>query len=824
MLPLTQRLAFALFALVTLTLGARGFYRLFLRIVRGRRDPDQRTDLPVRRLWHALRTTLLQERVFKKRRILSTFHAFIFYAFVLYLLVNAVDAVEGYTTLNLFATGPAHAVYGFLADLFSVLAIVGVFAFVLRRFALPQRSDFRFNPRTLLHPDVRSGYLQRDSLIVSAFIVLHLASRIVGNAARVAQTGPDSAEPVSSFLARLIEPAHAEACRIFGYWGALGSVLLFLAYFPYSKHIHILLAPVKYFFRRTQSSGELPALKLDALLSPEPDQPAPELGAETLADFGWPRLLDAYACIQCNRCQDVCPATRTGKSLSPSALEINKRMALNTIAGEVSPFALTGQAAFEQGASPGSPLLGAILSEEALWACTTCGACLEVCPTADEPMLDLIDLRRHQVMLAGEFPAQLQTAFRGMERAKNPWGLAREKRMAWAEGLNVPTTEQDPDPDVLYWVGCAASYDPAAQKTARAVVQLLAAAGVRYAVLGNRECCTGDSARRAGNEMLYQELATANIATLDTVKPKRILASCPHCLNAIGTEYKQLGGHYQAMHHTEFFDELLREGRLKPHALHTTITFHDPCYLGRHRGTYDQPRSILHILSNDVVELPRNQSNAFCCGAGGAQFWKEEEPGDERIADNRMREAVSTLSQASGDRVLAVGCPFCKSMLQSSTPASTSPVAIKDIAELLLESIQTATPALTPPAQPPKDRHSERSAAEPKELHPVPSHESDAPRLASETREGKTFEAQDPQATTVIPSEDKSLPDGTAAESAKPERRKWAPKKNTDLTPADPVAPTAQPSANATGLTPSLNESDSPSPTRKKWKPGAPGS
>ena len=813
MLPLTQRLAFALFALVTLTLGARGFYRLYRRLARGRRDPDLRTDQPLSRIWYALRTTLLQERVFKMRRILSTFHAFIFYAFVLYLLVNLVDALEGYVNLDLFATGPAHTVYGFLADLFSVLAILGVLAFVLRRFALPQRSDFRFNPRTLLHPDVRSGAMQRDSLIVSAFIVFHVASRIVGNSARVALTEQDPAEPFSSLLARAIPPAHAEAFRIFGYWGALGSVLLFLAYFPYSKHIHILLAPVKYFFRRTQSSGELPAMNLDL------DATQPEVGAETLADLGWPRLLDAYACIQCNRCQDVCPATQTGKSLSPSALEINKRMALNTITSEVSPFSLTSRSAFEQGASAGDPLLGAILSDEALWACTTCGACLDVCPTADEPMLDLIDIRRHQVMLAGDFPAQLQTAFRGMERAKNPWGLAKEKRFAWADGLNVPTTDEDPDPDVLYWVGCAASYDPAAQKTARAVVQLLAAAGVRYAVLGNRECCTGDSARRAGNEVLYQELATTNIATLNAAKPKRILASCPHCLNALGTEYRQLGGNYQTMHHTEFFDELLREGKLKPRTLDTTITFHDPCYLGRHRGTYDQPRSILNILSNDVVELPRNRSNAFCCGAGGAQFWKEEEPGDERIADNRMREAVSTLSTGPGEKVLAVGCPFCKSMLQSSTPASTSPVAIKDIAELLLESVQVGVVAPTP-AKDLFQPSPERSGA------PQPAL-SLSKGLASETWECKTSEAQFPQQATVIPNEvhaPASLPD-TQDEfppSRKPERIKWAPKKPADPTPTDPLPPTEHATASPQpDPTPVPDPTDLPSPTRKKWKPGA---
>ena len=279
----------------------------------------------------------------------------------------------------------------------------------------------------------------------------------------------------------------------------------------------------------------------------------PRLGAEKLEDLEWPRLLDAYACIQCNRCQDVCPASATGKALSPAALEINKRMELNVIASHPSPFTLKA-APFETGASTAHPLLEFAISEEAVWACTTCGACMQVCPVQDEQMLDIIDIRRQQVMVAGEFPAQLQTAFRGMERAQNPWGLSRDKRFEWAEGLNVPTIDENPEPDIIYWVGCAASYDPGAQKVARAFVQLLDKAGVNYAVLGKKEACTGDSARRAGNEFLYQTLAQENIQTLNQVRPKLIVATCPHCMNMIGNEYPQLGGHYQTMHHTEYLE------------------------------------------------------------------------------------------------------------------------------------------------------------------------------------------------------------------------------------------------------------------------------
>ncbi len=304
-------------------------------------------------------------------------------------------------------------------------------------------------------------------------------------------------------------------------------------------------------------------------------------------------------------------------------------------------------------------------------------------------MLDIIDIRRNQVMMEGEFPVQLQTAFRGMERAKNPWGINHDKRLDWADGLQVKTTEENQEPDVLYWVGCAASYDPQAQKTARAFVQLLNYADVNFAVLGKKECCTGDSARRAGNELLYRELADQNIATLNQVKPKLIVASCPHCMNAIGNEYKQIGGSYSVMHHTQYLESLMSTGKLDAARLDASITYHDPCYLGRHNGVYDAPRNVLHVLGDEMLELDRNRENSFCCGAGGAQFWKEEEPGSERVSENRFREVKEQLSSSKHEKTLAVGCPFCKSML-SSTPGKSDAdgIVVKDVAELLLESVQ----------------------------------------------------------------------------------------------------------------------------------------
>ncbi len=679
MLPLSQKYAFLMFALITMAWGAHGFFRLYLRVRRGCPDRDVRTDRIVQRLWVALRTTLSQSRTFQKRTIVSLFHAFVFYGFVFYILVNAVDAVEGYANFSISSSNVPGAIYNLLADVLSFLVLVGVVALVIRRFFLPARRDFRFNANTLLHPDVRRGYISWDSLLVSAFILLHVTSRAVGAGARLAQRGPDEFEPFATALSHLFTPQNAYAWRIFGYWGALGSVLLFLSYFPYTKHVHIFIAPMKYFFARRSGSGVLPLV--DVNLEPEGQTAEiPQIGAKRLEDLTWPRLLDAYACIQCNRCQDVCPATATGKSLSPAAMEINKRMELNHLSGS--------RSGFETGLSSPHPLLQFALTPEAAWACTTCGACMQVCPVQDEQMLDIIDIRRNQVMMEGEFPVQLQTAFRGMERSKNPWGINHDKRMDWAQGLPVKTTDENPDADVLYWVGCAASYDPQAQKTARALVQLLNYAGVNFAVLGKKECCTGDSARRAGNELLYRELADQNIATLNAVKPKLIVASCPHCMNAIGNEYRQIGGSYEVMHHTQYLESLVSSGKLDVDRLDASITYHDPCYLGRHNGVYEAPRNVLRVLGNELLEMDRSRENAFCCGAGGAQFWKEEEPGRERVSENRFREAEQRLNSATSAKTLAVGCPFCKSML-GSTPGKSDAdgIAIKDVAELLLESV-----------------------------------------------------------------------------------------------------------------------------------------
>ncbi len=408
------------------------------------------------------------------------------------------------------------------------------------------------------------------------------------------------------------------------------------------------------------------------------DESIESFGVSRLEDLGWEQLIDAYACIMCFRCQQVCPAYNTGKILSPAALEINKRYFLNYFGSTIA----SGQP------SP-RKLVEFAIPPEAVWACTACGACIDICPVNNEPMRDILDIRRSLVLTENAFPLQLQTAFRGMERNVNPWNIPPTERLRWAEGIRVPTIDENPFPDILWWVGCAPATDMRAQKVARAFAQVLNSAGVNYAVLGQHEQCNGDSARRAGNEYLFNELASSNVEILNGVAPPRIVTTCPHCLHTLKNEYPAFGGHYQVIHHSQFIHELLANGKLvldvpdETEESARTITYHDPCYLGRHNHITREPRRDLVNLNYSFKELPRHAYKSFCCGAGGAQMWKEEEHGTEHVSANRFKEA-----QATGADVLAVACPFCMIMLTDAKKAYNSEMQVLDIAELIAARLE----------------------------------------------------------------------------------------------------------------------------------------
>lgn len=673
MLSPIEKMLFVLLAIFAIGATYHGFREMALAINRG--GGRLHFDGLFQRAWRALRIYITQETTLKTRRWTSLIHWGVVIGFTFYFLVNAFDLLIGFIptfedTLKSF--GFLYDGYRLLADVLSVVVIVGVIYFILRRLVLPNRAELTYHENVLLHPKVRQGGQIKDSMIVAGFILIHVGARFLGEAVIVADHGFDAFMPFASATSVLFAGFDAgalDASRHLFWWLALGGILLFLPYFPYTKHAHLFMAPLNYLTRPERTSlGELEPIDFE-------DEDKEQFGAEKIEHLTKTQIFDAYACIQCNRCQDVCPAYVTGKELSPSALEVNKRYMLREHAS-----------ALAAGEESEWSLLGTVISESAVWACTACGACVDICPVGDEPMYDILDIRRHQVLMESEFPAELQDAFNGMERQGNPWGVG-ESRLGWTEGLpfEVPTVEDNPAFDVLYWTGCAVSYDPRAQETARALVKVLHAAGVSFAVLGEAENCTGDVARRAGNEYLYYELATANVETLNEVAPKRIVATCPHCLHNLGKEYHQFGGDYEVIHHTELIQELIEAGRLPQSAnpqSWSNVTFHDPCYLGRHNGIVDAPREVLKGMGANAVEMPRHGTNSFCCGAGGAQFWKEEEHGDQAVNVARYDEAIST-----GANTLAVGCPFCMQMFESARAERPDGPDVKDIVEMIADAM-----------------------------------------------------------------------------------------------------------------------------------------
>lgn len=669
MLTPVEKIVFLFLATISLYFTRR-FFRQMIRIIRRGEGSLYVADVPAR-LWRALEITVSQRTVFRTRLSTSLMHGFVAWGFLFYFLINAGDLIEGYIDAEFLGTGILGGLYRLIGDVLSVFIIVGVVYFLIRRFLI-NTLTLQFRDNVKMQPKVRSG-LKRDSLLVGLFILVHVGARFMGETFWVALHEGDAWQPFAAAVAGQwdnISHGALETSEHVMWWLALGTVLAFVPYFPYTKHAHLFMGPINYFSRPVRISlGALDPLDFE-------DEDREQFGASRLEHLTKTQLLDSFACIMCNRCQEACPAYVTGKELSPAALEINKRYEIKQ-----------QMSAFAAGEPSVASLLDFAISTSAVWACTTCGACIEICPVGNEPMFDILDIRRDQVLTQGEFPHELLGAFRGMENNGNPWQMG-ESRMAWAKGLNVPTVEDTDDFEVLFWVGCAGAFDPGAQQTARALVRILHAARVKFAVLGEAEICTGDSARRAGNEYLFYEMALMNIETLNELDPPRIMTMCPHCFHTISNEYPQFGGQYEVVHYAEFINELLQEGRLKFDDSKTeSVTYHDPCYLGRHNGVFDEPRFVLGAAGVAVIEMARTGKNAFCCGAGGSQFWKEEEQGAGRVSIERYNEATQT-----GSAILAVSCPFCLRMFTdaSQDEETVAELQVKDVAEIVAERLRLA--------------------------------------------------------------------------------------------------------------------------------------
>lgn len=655
------------------------------------------------RLKRTLRYAIAQVRM-RRYPLAGIAHTVIFFGFLVLLLRSLILWGRGFDEsfdFWFFALDqPLGKIYSLFKDVFAVLVLLGALVFVYYRMIarLPRMT------------------LSTEGLIIIWIIVVMMIADILYDGALRARDFHWTFDAVETAATRLIwfEPAGSLLGVVLrsmsfstlgilmhvGFWTHSALVLIFLNLLPYSKHFHVITAVPNVYAQSLAPPGRLPPLvDMDGMLEREET-----LGIKRINQFSWKAILDFYTCTECGRCSDHCPATKTGKKLSPKHFTLDLRDFLykheNAL---VAAKAQTngGAAGGEEGETPehDKDLVDGVIDPEVLWACTTCRACEQECPVFITYVDKFVDMRRYLAQERGEFPNELQTAFRCLESSANPWGFPADERAKWAEGLEVKTIAENPEAPVLFWIGCAPAFDDRAKKVTRATAQLLIKAGVDFAILGNDEQCTGDPARRAGNEYLFQMFARQNVETLNGcgADKKKIICTCPHCFNTLKNEYPDFGGRYDVVHHTEFLAELVREGKLRPiNRVDKKVAYHDSCYLGRYNEVYEPPREALRSIPGlTLLEPAETRDRGMCCGAGGAQMFKEEEPGDERVNVRRTTQLLKTDPDA-----VASACPFCMRMLTDGLAEKNRETMPQlDVAELLLESVMESGKAAEQPSE-----------------------------------------------------------------------------------------------------------------------------
>ena len=633
-------------------------------------QPEVRWDRPAERLKSVLVNGLLQQRMIQREWRPGLMHAAIFLGFMSLLLRKLQLIAIGYSESATFpeVLGPFAAV----KDGIELVVVAAVLYAFYRRFVVrPPRLEP--NREAVLVLSLILTIMVTDFLF-DGFRFTLLSERVAGiGHERAYAFGGDAVARLFSGL----PPTLLTAGYVLSYWVQMVVVFSFLVLLPAGEHFHIVTALPALFFRRGRPANQVPSVDIDKLMAAT-DEAEMQAGVRTARDLTWKDGLDAFTCTECGRCKDACPTHLTGKPLSLKAVNdslkhhlLDQREAI--VAGD------------PKGELPA--LLGPVISDDTLWACTTCGYCEAACPIELEHLPKFFRMRQHQVMIVGEFPHELKKVFEAYESQSNPWGLQADQRADWAQGLDVPIVRTAADLaglDCLFYVGSAMSFDPRGQKIARAFVQVMKRGGVRFGMLGPREGSTGECVRRVGNEMLFQQLAAALVGTLGEVGATRIVTCDPHALNSLRNEYPEFGGHYKVVHHTQLIADLLEQGRIHVDASLRRVIYHDPCYLGRHNGEFDAPRAILARLCADApMEFALSREKAMCCGAGGGRMWLEETIG-KRINITRVEQALEAAPQ-----VIATACPYCAVMvgdgLAAAQPGGTT--QSRDIAELVAEAL-----------------------------------------------------------------------------------------------------------------------------------------
>jgi len=651
--PALDAYAVTVFLVVALGIFSRKIY-LRLRYLFTAKAVDKRWDQLPRRLKNFIVYGIFQRKV-AREWYAGVLHSFIFWAFI----ILGTSVVE--VTAQAYAPGfrfPTPTIAGFslggplylAQDIIAVLAAFGVGMALYRRYVV--------RPPKLMHEGMF------DATIVLCFILGIVTTLLLYNAADIAlgtaalpDWKPISAAVLSISIVRL-DPTLW--WRVF-WWGHILLLFSFLAYVPHSKHMHIVFAIVNTFFMDLTPRGAIKSVNLET---------AERFGVNRVEQLPWRSLLDGYACTECGRCTDACPANATGKPLDPMRIITNIRDTLD----EQGPAIIAGK-------TDGLPdMFATVHSEDGIWACTTCYACVYECPVMNEHVPKIIEMRRDMVLMQGKMPPEAMETMRKIEQNYNPWGVGWDQRGRWADGMHVPQLSDGGRYLYLFWVGCAGSFDDRNRKVVQAFARILQRAGVPFAILGPEERCTGDPARRIGNEYLFQQMARMNVETLNRYGVKRIVTCCPHCFNTLKNEYPQFGGTYEVIHHSQLLDTLLRDGKIRPtREVAELITHHDSCYLGRYNDIFEEPRDVLLKLPGaKLVEMSRCRDKGFCCGAGGARMWMEETIG-EKVNHRRLSHV-----EATGAQVVATACPYCLIMFDDAAKTKDrEDIRRYDIVELL---------------------------------------------------------------------------------------------------------------------------------------------